>query len=344
VVEKFKEAMNYKPLSDGEVECFLCSHRCRIKEGKRGRCLVRENQKGKLYSLVYGKAIASHIDPIEKKPLFHFLPGSSSYSIATVGCNFRCNFCQNWDISQGARRGAIQGMDLTPQKIVQEAKANKCQSISYTYTEPVIFFEYAYDTAKLAKKEGLYNNFVTNGFATPETIDLMAGVIDAANVDLKSFSEDFYKKLCKASLQPVLDAIRYMYKKGILIEITTLIIPGQNDGEEELSEIAKFIASISVDIPWHVSRFYPHYEMDAIPPTPMEKIDLARDMGRKAGLRYIYGGNVPAGDYETTYCPFCKEAAISRVGYSIEKVNLKKGPNNESLCGACNKKLAIINA
>jgi len=336
--------MNYKSLPEGEVECFLCSHHCRIKEGKRGHCFVRENQKGKLYSLVYGHAIASHIDPIEKKPLFHFLPGSFSYSIATVGCNFRCNFCQNSDISQGPRRSRILGADLSPEKIVRDAMANNCRSISYTYTEPIIFFEYAYDTAKLAKKEGLYNNFVTNGFATPETIDLMAGVIDAANVDLKSFSEDFYKKLCGASLQPVLRAIKYMYKKGIRIEITTLIIPGQNDGEKELSEIAGFIASISQDIPWHVSRFYPHYEMDSIPPTPMEKIDLARDIGRKAGLRYIYGGNVSGGDYETTYCPFCKEAAISRVGYSIEKMNLKKGPDNETLCGACSKKLAIINA
>ena len=333
--------MNYRSLSKGEVECFLCSHQCRIKEEKRGRCFVRENQKGKLYSLVYAKAIAHHIDPIEKKPLFHFLPGSLSYSIAAAGCNFQCSFCQNADISQAARSKRILGEDLSPQKIVRDAKANNCRSISYTYTEPVIFFEYAYDTAKLAKKQGLYNNFVTNGFATPETIDLMPGLIDAANVDLKSFSEDFYKKLCKASLQPVLDAIKYMYKKGIWIEITTLIIPGQNDSEKELSQIAGFIASVSKDIPWHVSRFYPHYEMSSTPPTPMETIDRAREAGREAGLRYIYGGNVTQGDYETTYCPFCKGTVIKRIGYSIEKVNLKKGHDNETLCGKCKKKLSI---
>jgi pyruvate formate lyase activating enzyme len=341
MVEKLKEAMNYKSLPRREVECFLCSHRCRIKEGKRGFCMVRENQKGKLYSLVYGKAVAHHIDPIEKKPLFHFLPGSSSYSIATVGCNFRCSFCQNWDISQRARHGRIEGIGLSAEKIVREAMANRCQSISYTYTEPIIFFEYAYDTAVLAKKEGLYNNFVTNAFVTPETIDLMAGVIDAANVDLKSFSEDFYKKLCRAHLQPVLDAIKYMHEKGIWVEVTTLVVPGQNDSEEELSRIAGFIASVSKDIPWHVSRFYPHYEMNSLPPTPMEKIEMAIAKGKEAGLHYVYGGNVPSGDYETTYCPFCKKAVIRRFGYSIGKMNLKKGPANEALCGACGKKLAI---
>lgn len=337
-----REAINYRKLPGEDVECFLCSHRCHIKKGKRGFCLVRENRGGALYTLVYRKAIASHIDPIEKKPLFHFLPGSLSYSIATVGCNFRCGFCQNWDISQRARHGQIEGMDLSPERIVQEALASHCRSISYTYTEPVIFFEYAYDTAVLAKEKGLFNNFVTNGFATPETIDVMAGLIDAANVDLKSFSEQFYKKICKASLKPVLEAIRYMYRKGIWIEITTLIVPGQNEGEKELAQIAEFIASVSIDIPWHVSRFYPHYEMDSIPPTPLEKIDLAIEKGREAGLRYVYGGNISGGKYETTYCPFCREVVIYRLGYSIEQVNLKKGPGNKALCGVCGQELAII--
>lgn len=339
--ETFKEAMNYKKLSGTDVECFLCSHRCRIKEGKRGRCSVRENRAGVLYSLVYGRAIANHIDPIEKKPLFHFFPGSFSYSIATAGCNFRCDFCQNWDISQGPRDGRISGMDFPPERIVKEAKANKCRSISYTYTEPVIFFEYAYETARLAKKEGIYNNFVTNGFATSETIDMMAEVIDAANVDLKSFSEDFYKTLCGAKLKPVLDAIRYMHKKGIWIEVTTLIVPDRNDSAGELSEIAKFLASISRDIPWHVSRFYPNYKMDSISPTPIEKIDLAIEKGKEAGLNYVYGGNVPGGDYETTYCPFCSEKVIQRSGYSIGSINLKMGARCETLCGACGKQLPI---
>ncbi len=303
--------------------------------------MVRENRGGRLFSLVYGKAIAAHVDPIEKKPLFHFLPGSLSYSIATVGCNFRCSFCQNWEISQAARKGRIAGEKLSPEKIVHEAKANHCRSISYTYTEPVIFFEYAYETAKLAKKEGLYNNFVTNGFATPETIDLMAGIIDAANVDLKSFSEDFYKKICRAKLQPVLDAIRYMHEKGIWVEVTTLVVPGQNDSAEELEKIAGFIASVSEDIPWHVSRCYPHYEMDSLPPTPVEKIDLAIEKGKKAGLRYVYGGNVAGYNYETTRCPFCKELVIYRLGYSIEKINLKN-TSAGTLCGSCGKKLSIM--
>ena len=341
MAEVLKEAINYSSLPNGEVDCFLCSHRCHIKDSKRGFCMVRENRGGKLYSLVYGKAIASHLDPIEKKPLFHFLPGSLSYSIATVGCNFRCSFCQNWEISQRARQGDIEGEALSPEEIVRKARAHRCRSISYTYTEPVIFFEYAYETARLAKKEGLYNNFVTNGFATPETIDLMAGVIDAANVDLKSFSEDFYKKICRARLQPVLEAIRYMHEKGIWVEVTTLVIPGQNDSAEELSEIAGFIASVSVDIPWHVSRFYPHYEMQSLPATPIEKIDLAIEKGREAGLRYVYGGNVAGGDYENTACPFCQQVVIQRLGYSIEKINLKKDSTG-TRCGSCSKKLPII--
>lgn len=236
-----KEAMLYKKV-DGKVKCSLCAHRCTIAEGKRGVCMVRENRKGKLYSLVYGKAIAAHVDPIEKKPLFHFLPGSLSFSIATIGCNFRCEHCQNWDISQKSKNGdEIIGTEINPEQIVQNALNNNCTSISYTYTEPTIFFEYAYDTGKLADEKGLKNNFVTNGFMTEEAIKKISPYLDAANVDLKSFSDSFYKKICGARLEPVLQSLKNMKKKGIWIEVTTLLIPTLNDSDDELRQIAEFI-------------------------------------------------------------------------------------------------------
>ena len=321
-----KEAMFYNKLKDNIVQCKLCPHFCMIKENERGKCGVRENINGKLYSLVYGKACSYGIDPIEKKPFFHFLPGTYSYSIATVGCNLSCGFCQNWEISQQPKpKNLIIGEELSPKRIVEEALANGCESISYTYTEPTIFFEYAYETAKLAKKKGLKNNFVTNGFICKEPVDVISEVLDAANIDLKGFSEEFYKEVCGARLQPVLDAIKQYYSNKVWVEITTLIVPGHNDNREMLAKIAKFIAGIDKKIPWHISRFYPHYNMMNVPQTDISVMHKAVEIGKKNGLKYIYAGNVPGDDYESTYCPKCGKKIIERFGFSVEKSELKKG-------------------
>ena len=312
-----KEAMLYEKLEDEKVRCNLCHHRCLILPEKTGICGVRKNIEGTLYSLAYGRAIAANIDPIEKKPFYHFQPGTLSYSIATAGCNFHCKFCQNWDISQLSKdwQGEFPGFDLSPAEIVKKALENGCASIAYTYTEPTIFFEYAYDTAKLAQTKGLKNVFVTNGYQTPETIEKMADLIDAANIDLKSFRDEYYRKICGARLEPVLEAIKLMHKKGIWIELTTLVVPNQNDSEEELSDIAEFIAGIDKNIPWHISRFHPDYEMSDSYPTPLETLEKAAQIGRGAGLNFVYLGNVPGHPLESTYCPTCGKVIIERFGY-----------------------------
>ncbi|MCK4519597.1 MAG: AmmeMemoRadiSam system radical SAM enzyme [Candidatus Omnitrophica bacterium] len=288
-----KEAMFYEKLKEDIVCCYLCAHRCKIAPDKFGRCGVRQNIRGNLNTLVYAEAIASNLDPIEKKPLYHFLPGSVSFSIATIGCNFRCGFCQNWQISQVSKRDKYwQGRELMPAKVVEEAKRNHCKSISYTYTEPTVFFEYAYDTAKLAKQAGLKNVFVTNGYMSREALEAINPYLDAANIDLKSFREEFYLKNCKAHLQPVLETIKLAKSLNIWIEITTLIIPGENDSSSELADIARFIADVGKDIPWHISRFHPDYRFLNHKPTPIETLKKAEELGRKAGLRYVYIGNI----------------------------------------------------
>lgn len=319
-----KEAMLYEKLEDKLVHCFLCNHHCRIKQGDFGLCGVRQNQEGTLKTLVYGQAIAAGVDPIEKKPFYHFLPGSSSYSIATVGCNFRCQFCQNWQISQASKKDLNQlpCQKLEPANVVEKALKNNCQSIAYTYTEPTIFFEYAYDSAKLAKEKGLYNVFVTNGFMTKEALDKIAPYLDAANVDLKSFSDDFYRKVCQGNLQPVLDSILYMKKLGIWVEVTTLVVSGQNDSEEEFSQIADFIASVDKKIPWHISRFHPDYKDSDNQPTPLEVMDKAYAIGKKSGLAYVYLGNL--GGESNTICPKCGKKIIERSYFSINQINMKK--------------------
>ena len=334
-----KRARLYKKLKDKSVRCYLCNYRCLIKPGKRGICYVRENQGGILYSLVYGLAIAANVDPIEKKPLFHFLPGTLSFSIATAGCNFRCEFCQNWQESQITKgpEGRIIGQKLPPEKIVTEAKKAGCASIAYTYTEPTIFFEYAQDTAQLAKKKGLANVFVTNGFQTPEAIKEMQNFVDAANVDLKSFSEKFYQKVCGGKLKPVLESIKLMHQAGIWLEITTLIVPEQNDSKKELNQIAQFIASVDKNIPWHISRFHPDYRMTNLSPTPIETLERAYELGKRAGLKYVYLGNIVTGDKENTYCPKCHNLAIRRIGYTIEILGVNKKGN----CTKCGEDLNI---
>jgi pyruvate formate lyase activating enzyme len=313
--------MLYKQAGSGSVKCFLCSHNCAIPVGKYGICNVRQNIGGKLYTHVYGKSIASHIDPIEKKPLYHFFPGSNAFSIATPGCNFKCDFCQNWQISQVKSPKDMPSGTMLPDAIVKEALKSGCKSIAYTYTEPTIFFEYAYDTARIAKKEGLYNIFVTNGYMSREAIDSINPYLDAANIDLKSFSDDFYKKRCKARLEPVLGSIRYMKKLSIWIEVTTLIIPGLNDSEEELKDIAGFIAEIGIDIPWHISRFHPDYMYIDSEPTPIETLNTAGLIGKDAGLRYIYPGNVA--EESPTLCHKCGKELIKRRYTAVDTTALK---------------------
>ncbi len=336
--ETMKEAMLYTKRDDGKVACFLCSHRCVIADGNRGVCNVRLNRNGTLFTLAYGKVIARHVDPIEKKPLFHFLPGSFSYSIATVACNFRCSFCQNWEISQYKDdEPVLPGKPLSLETAVAEASGSGCSSISYTYTEPTIFFEYACETATLAHQKGIKNVFVTNGYQTPETIEKMKGVIDAANVDLKSFSDEFYRKMCSARLQPVLDAIKLMHQAGIHVEVTTLVVPGQNDSDEELTQTARFLAQLSPDIPWHISRFYPNYQELDTPPTPRETIRRAVRIGRNEGIRYVFAGNLPGEGDEDTICPQCGEVVIARAGYSVDIRHL-----DGNRCGNCGAALPII--
>ncbi|MCF7895278.1 MAG: AmmeMemoRadiSam system radical SAM enzyme, partial [Candidatus Omnitrophica bacterium] len=268
---------------------------------------------------------ASGADPIEKKPLYHFLPGSLSYSIATIGCNFKCAFCQNWQISQKSKKDPVQfpGRELEPNIVVEKALENNCKSISYTYTEPTIFFEYAYDTACIAKEKGLYNNFVTNGYMTKQALDKIAPYLDAANVDLKSFSDDFYKKVCQGRLQPVLDSISYMKKLGVWVEVTTLVVPGRNDSKEELRQIAEFIASVDKKIPWHISRFHPDYKDSDNHATPSEVMERAYAIGKQSGLVYVYLGNL-AGE-SNTICPKCGKKTIERSYFSANRINIKEG-------------------
>lgn len=322
------EAYLYEHLKEKKVKCNLCSHRCIIKDGKRGICGVRENQGGILKTLVYGKLIASHIDPIEKKPLFHFMPGSLSYSIATVGCNFKCLFCQNADISQmpSDHNGMITGDLYTPEDVVNAAVKGNCKSIAYTYTEPTVFFEFAFDTAKLAHAKGIKNVFVTNGYMTSEAVHMISPYLDAANVDLKAFNKSFYKEVVKARLEPVKKTLKLMKSLGIFVEVTTLLIPGLNDDKKELEKLALFLVkSLGPETPWHVSAFYPTYRLTDRPPTPVESLVMAREIGIKAGLRYVYIGNVPSKDGENTFCSNCGKLLINRLGFSIIKNVLENG-------------------
>ncbi|MDD8031921.1 MAG: AmmeMemoRadiSam system radical SAM enzyme [Acidobacteriota bacterium] len=333
------EAMLYSRREGKKVICELCAHDCILNEGQFGICGVRQNIDGVLYTHVFEEAIAAHIDPIEKKPFFHFLPGSKSLSIATIGCNFRCPFCQNWEISQARYsdgKSGLKSTHLPVKEVVRQAIINECQSISYTYTEPTVFFEYAYETARLAKESGLRNNFVTNGFMTEKALETIQPYLDAANVDLKFFRESSYKKICKARLEPVLQSIRKMKELGIWVEVTTLIIPGINDSEEELRDIARFLAGVDCDLPWHLSRFHPDYNYFEAPATPLSALEKARDIGRAEGLRYIYLGNV-WGEGEDTFCPNCGQLLIKRDGFMVKSIRLTNGR-----CPNCHYQIAGV--
>jgi pyruvate formate lyase activating enzyme len=334
--EAIREAFLWERAEDSNVICNLCPRRCRIRDGGFGVCGVRANDSGTLYTLVYGLAVSANVDPIEKKPIFHMYPGSRSMSIATVGCNLSCLFCQNWEISQISKGSSrmLLGRELMPEEVVSLAIRYGCATISYTYTEPTIFMEYAYDTAKLAREKGIRNIFVTNGYMTKEALDLIAPYLDGANVDLKSFKDETYRKVMGGSLEPVLSTIKGMKGKGIWVEVTTLIVPGMNDSEEEIRAIAEFIKGVGEEIPWHISRFYPHYRMQDRGQTPIHILKRARDIGKEAGLRYVYTGNVPGDEGENTYCYSCGTTLIRRFGFQILDMRIKDGK-----CPRCEAKI-----
>jgi pyruvate formate lyase activating enzyme len=351
-----REALFYEAEEQQRVRCTLCPHFCTIAPGHRGACGVRINRDGKLYTLVADRVISEEVDPIEKKPLFHFLPGSRAYSIATVGCNLRCLFCQNWDISQTPKLKPAEtpdflclplaeppadwgaGRPTTPKDIVAEALSHRCASIAYTYTEPTIFFELAFETAQAARAAGLRNLFVTNGFIAPDALRMIAPYLDAANVDLKGFSDRFYKRVCGAPLQPILDAIRLYRDLGIWIELTTLLIQGRNDDEGELRDLARFIKSdLGEEVPWHLSRFFPAYKMLDAPITPIETLRRAQQIGYEAGLRHVYLGNVFEEGEEDTHCPGCKALLIRRSGLTLIENRVK-----DAVCPACRRPIAGV--
>ncbi|MEA3439262.1 MAG: AmmeMemoRadiSam system radical SAM enzyme [Chloroflexota bacterium] len=320
-----KEALLYEKIDKKRVRCHLCAHYCVIPEGKLGVCEVRKNIDGDLYTLVYGRTISQHVDPIEKKPLYHFYPGSTAYSIATPGCNFKCEWCQNSEIAHmPCEYIPTAGQISSPEQIVANARAARSASIAYTYTEPTIFFEYAYDTARLAKEAGIANVYVTNGYMTSEMLELFHPYLDAANVDLKAFRKRTYHRYVGAGLEPILDSLKLMKKLGIWLEVTTLVIPGINDDPDELRDAAQFVSQeLGRDTPWHISRFFPHYMMREVPPTPVRTLERAREIGFEEGLRYVYLGNV-SGE-SNTYCHQCGNLLILREGYWVPEVKILDG-------------------
>lgn len=320
-----KQALLYEKIDDNSIKCLLCSHNCIIKDDKFGICKVRKNIKGELYSLNYDRVAAIHTDPIEKKPLYHFLPASISFSIATMGCNFQCKFCQNYSISMVQNENQIYGDSKSPEQLIEQALKCNSKSISYTYTEPTIYFELMFETAKLAKENNIKNVMVTNGYMSEPAFEMMAPYLDAANIDLKAFSENFYKKYCGSKLFPVLDTIKRMKKNGIWIELTTLIIPDLNSEEHEIKELISFILNLDENIPWHVSRFFPNYKFSDASSTNPEMIYEFLEIGKKMGLKYIYSGNTLGDKWSDTYCPNCDSILIKRNGYNTKILNTSKG-------------------
>jgi pyruvate formate lyase activating enzyme len=326
-------ALLWRPLGDGTVQCRLCSHFCRIEAGETGRCGVRRNDGGTLVTLSYGKVAALHLDPVEKKPIFHFLPGTTTLSLGTPGCNLDCAFCQNWSLSQPPRQGLpIEGRAIPPRDIVRMARTSGAASVAYTYSEPTVFYELMLETAELARQEGLANIMVSNGFQSGECIDALDGLIQAANIDLKAFREEFYRDICGARLKPVLDNLTHMRRLGWHLEVTTLVIPDENDSDAELRDIARFLrAELGPDVPWHVSRFHPCHRMANHRPTPLDTLKRAWDIGRAEGLQHIFVGNVPGSGLENTVCPGCGKTVVERSGFTVLRNRLRLGACPE--CG-----------
>ena len=327
----------FVPLEGGDIRCELCPHRCRVSRGKRGLCRVRENRDGKYYSLVYGNPCAMHPDPIEKKPFFHVLPGTISFSLATAGCNFQCKFCQNWEISQASPEDVF-SYDVPPETIVKKAKEIGAHSIAYTYVEPTIFYEYMSDIAQLAKKAGLLNVTHSNGFINPVPLRNLCKVLDAANIDLKGFTETFYRELCGGELNPVLETLKILKEEKVHLEITNLMIPTKNDEMSLVREMCLWIKKeLGADTPVHFSRFYPLYKLRTLPPTPVSTLEKVRAVALSVGLEYVYIGNIPGHEAENTFCPKCKKMVIQRTGYMVGEVNMKAGK-----CKFCGKPIPGI--
>ncbi len=325
-------ALLWRPLEENTLQCQLCAHFCRIEEGTRGLCGVRENKGGQLFSLSHDKVAALNLDPVEKKPLFHFLPGTRTLSLGTQGCNLACAFCQNASLSQPPRQGkALSGEAIPPREIIRMAQTSGAASIAYTYSEPTVFFELMLETAVLAREAGLANIMVSNGFQSPQCLDALEGLIQAVNIDIKAFREEFYRDICAARLGPVLKNLVHMKKLGWHIEVTTLIIPDLNDSDEELGDIARFVHDeLGKDTPWHVSRFHPCHQMQNHPPTPLDTLKRAYDIGRAAGLCHVFVGNVPGSDLENTSCPGCGQTVVERNGFTILRNRLRRG-----VCPGC---------
>lgn len=331
-----KEGVLFDELADNKVKCHVCSHRCTIAEGNLGICRTRRNKNGKLFTLIYNTVSSEAVDPIEKKPLYHFLPGTLSYSLGTIGCNFRCQHCQNWNISQEySHTGTI---EITPEEAIKEALEKKCKSISWTYNEPAIWHEYTFDSAVLAKKAGLKTIYVTNGYITPEALQRMAPYLDAFRVDIKSFSEDFYRKICGARLAPVLESTKLANELGMHVETVTLVIPGKNDSKEEITQIVRWVHdTLGEDTPMHFTRFQPMYRMDDLFPTPVDTLEMAYDIAKKEGMSFVYLGNVAGHRYENTYCPKCNALLIDRMGFRVSDIKIKDGK-----CPKCGERIPIV--
>jgi len=336
-----QEARLYERLEENRVRCALCAHRCVINEGQRGICHVRENRGGTLYTLVYGRLIAQHVDPVEKKPLYHFYPGSTAYSIATPGCNFRCRWCQNWEISQMPReQHLVLGRAVPPEEVVADARRAGSRRIAYTYTEPTIFFEYAYDTARIAHREGIHNTFVTNGYMTPEAVDTIDGYLDAATVDFKGSGDpDFYRSFCKVTnTGPIYQSLLEMKQKKIFIEITNLIVTGGGDSREAFLKLVRWIIdNLGSDVPLHILRFFPSYLYTSRPPPPVSFLEELWKISKSEGLKYVYLGNVPGHKYENTYCPRCNNLLIERFGFEVGSIRLKG-----RRCAFCDEEINVI--
>ncbi|HII01747.1 TPA: AmmeMemoRadiSam system radical SAM enzyme [Methanosarcinaceae archaeon] len=332
------EAMFYEKLRDNKVRCSLCAHRCKIAPGKRGICGVRENCEGSLFSLVYGSVASEGVAHIEQKPLYHYFPGSLAYSVGTIGCNFRCRHCQNWRLSQATLEEAHL-VTLSPYQLVQQAKMTGCKSVSFTYNEPTVWYEYTYDGAKLAKEAGLGTSYVTNGYISPEALEKIAPYLDAFSVDIKAFTEEFYREVCSAKLAPVLETTLLAKKLGIHVEVVNLIIPTHNDSPDEVRELSRWIyKNLGKDTPLHFNCFYPQYKMKDLPRTPVETLDRAYSIAVEEGMRFVYVGNVAGHPHENTYCPECGTLLIDRGFMEVQEYNITP----EKTCPKCGEHIPIV--
>ncbi len=320
-----REAMYYEKSGEGQVRCLNCPNTCLLEDGDRGFCRVREAKGGKLYSLAWSNPCAVYVDPIEKKPLFHFLPGTTAFSVATAGCNFRCKYCQNWQISQ-VRPEETHNLELLPEDVVDWAKREKCRTIAYTYSEPTVFYEYMLETSKMAKVKGIRNIYHSNGYINPEPLERLCQYLDGANVDLKCFTDEFYRTVSAGRLRPVLNTLRTLREKGVHLEITNLVVPGLNDDMNSIENMCSWIKEeLGEGVPLHFSRFHPMYKLKNLPATPVETLEMARERAVDVGLNYVYIGNVPGHEGENTYCPKCGRMVIGRRGYQITANNVADG-------------------